>query len=241
MTITSTLRPRARSVHRSGAPLLPPALSYAALTVLGLLVPAAMAGSVPWTSDHALLDFFQHHAGAAHASAFFTFGSAIPFAVLTAVSTTRLRTLGLDVPGRIIAQLGGTLAASMLAISGLATLALTQNHAADSAAVVRGVYGLSFAAGGPGFVAFSGLLLAGVSVSSFGAHVLPRWLAWAGFAIAVLSEVSVLSAGFDGADVLLPIGRFGGLAFIVALGFLLPSSRRELRERRGEVRAVDVS
>jgi hypothetical protein len=241
MTTPTAVGPRGRSIHRAGAPLLPPALSYVVLTVLGLVVPAAMAGSAPWTSDHALLDFFQHHAGAAHASAFFTFGSAIPFAVVTAVATTRLRTLGIDVPGRIIAQIGGTLAASLLAISGLATLALTQNHAADSAAVVRGVYGLSFAAGGPGFVAFSGLFLAGVSIASFGTHVLPRWLAWAGIAIAVLSEVSVLSAAFDGADFLLPIGRFGGLAFILAIGFWLPSSRRELRERRGEVRAVDVS
>jgi hypothetical protein len=41
--------------------------------------------------------------------------------------------------------------------------------------------------------------------------------------------------------VLLPIGRFGSLAWLVAIGFLLPSSRRELRERRGEVRTVDVS
>jgi hypothetical protein len=231
----------ARTIHRSGAPLFPPAISYAVLTILGVIVPSTVAGSGPWTSDHALLDFFQHHSGAAHASAFFTFGSAIPFAVVTAVATSRLRTLGLDVPGRIIAEIGGVLASAMLAISGLATLALTQDHVSDSAPVVRAFYGLTFATGGPGFVAFSGLLLLGISIAALSGNVLPRWLAWSGAAIAVVSLMASFAVAFEALDFLLPVGRFGGLAWIVAIGFLLPSSRRELRERRGEVRAVDVT
>jgi hypothetical protein len=237
----SARRPSGRSVHRSGAPLLPPTISYAVLTILGLVVPTVMAGSGPWTSDHALLDFFQQHAGAAHASAFFTFGSAVPFAVITAVATTRLRTLGLDVPGRIIAQLGGALAASMLAISGLATLALTQDHVSDSAPAVRALYGLTFATGGPGFVVFTGLLLLGISIASLSGNALPRWLAWTGVAIGVVCAAGALAVAFDALDLLLPIGRFGSLVWLVAIGFLLPSSRRELRERRAEVRAVDAS
>jgi len=220
---------------------VPPTISYAVLTILGVIVPAAAAGSSPWTSDHALLDFFQHHTGAAHASAFFTFGSAVPFAIITAVATTRLRTLGLDVPGRMIAQIGGVLAASMLAISGLATLALTQDHVSDSAPAVRALYGLTFATGGPGFVVFTALLLLGVSITSLFGNVLPRWLAWAGIAIGVVCAACALAVAFDALDFLLPIGRFGSLIWLVVIGFLLPSSRRELRERRGEVRAVDVS
>lgn len=239
--MTATAPTPTRTVHRSGAPLWPPTISYAVLTICGLAVPTAMAGKGPWQSDTALLDFFAHHGAAAHASAFFTFGAAIPLAIVTAVTTTRLRMLGLDVPGRIIAQLGGALASAMLAVAGLTTLALTQPHVAESPAAVRAVYGITFATGGPGFVAFVGLLLLGLSISSLFGRVLPRWLAWAGVVIAVACELSAFSVAFSDLEFLLPIGRFGSLAWLVVTGFLLPSSRRELRERRGEVRAVDVS
>lgn len=227
--------------HRVGAPLLPPTLSYAVLTIAGVALPPQVAGVTAWGSEHDQLVFFQQHVGAAHLSAFLTLGAAVPFLVATAVATTRLRTLGVDVPGRIIAQLGGTVAAAMLALAGLSTLALTQSHVADSDAVVRALSALTFAAGGPGFVVFAGLLVAGVSIAGLASGVLPTWLGRAGIAIAVISELASLSAGFDAVDFLLPIGRFGGLAWLVAIGFLLPATRRELRARRGEVRAVDVS
>jgi hypothetical protein len=230
-----------RSVHRSGAPLWPPTISYAVLTLASVIVPAAMAGKGPWQSDSALLDFFAHHGAAAHASAFFTFGAAVPLAVITAVTTTRLRLLGLDVPGRIIAQLGGVLASSMLALAGLTTLALTQPHVAQSPAAVRAVYGITFATGGPGFVVFIGLLLMGLSVASLSGRVLPRPLAWVGVGLAVICELAASSVAFSDLTFLLPIGRFGSLAWLLAIGFVLPSSRRELRARRGEVRPVDVS
>jgi hypothetical protein len=221
--MTNTVARKARIDHRLGAPLLPPAIAYAVLTVAGAVIPAAMAGSGPWTSDHALLNFFQHHGSAAHASAFFLLGSAIPLAVWTAVATTRLRTIGLDVPGRIIAQVGGTIASAMLALSGLATLSITRPHVAESSAAIRALYGVVFAAGGPGFVVFSGLLVAGISIAGLLGRVLPRPLAWFGILIAVLSELASLSAAFGGADFLLPIGRFGGLVWLIGVGLTLPA------------------
>ncbi len=237
--MTTTAPPTQRSVHRAGAPLLPPALSYAVLTLAGIVGPTAVAGTAPWGSDADLLSFFRDHPDAAHASAFFTFGAAIPFAVATAVSTSRLRTLGLDVPGRMIALIGGTVASALLALSGLTTFALTQPHVAASAPAVRALYGLSFAAGGPGFVAFSGLLLAGVSIAALFGRVLPTWLGWAGLAVAGLSELASFSVAFTGLEFLLPVGRFGGLLWLVAIAVLLPATRREVRQRRGIVRAAD--
>lgn len=228
-----------RSIHPAGAPLLPPVLAYAALTIAGAIVPTAMAGRSPWTSDADLLSFFRDHVAAAHAAAFLMLGAAIPLAVATAVSTSRLRTLGLDVPGRMIALVGGAIASALLALSGLTTFALTQPRVADSAPVVRGLYGLSFAAGGPGFVAFSGLLVAGVSIAALFGGVMPKWLGWGGLAVAAASEIASLSVAFTDLDVLLPVGRFGGLLWLVAVGFLLPSTRRELRARRGITRAAD--
>lgn len=252
MSMTATNRPpnrntgdraasaRGRHWGRTGAPLLPPVIAYVVLTVLGVAVPSAIAGVSPWKSDADLLDFFQHHNGAAHASAYFTLAAAIPLAVFVAVSTTRLRTLGLDVPGRIIAQVGGTLAAAMLAFAGVATLAATQSHVAESDAAVRVLYGLTFAAGGPAFVVFSGLLVAGISVSGLIGRVMPRVVGWTGIVIAVVCEVASLAAGWDGMDVLLPVGRFGSLAWMVAIGICLPATRRQLRDRNGTARAADA-
>jgi hypothetical protein len=149
--------------------------------------------------------------------------------VLTAVSTTRLRTLGLDVPGRIIAQVGGVIAATLLALSGLTSLALTQPHAAESAAVVRAFAGLSFAAGGPGFVAFSGLSFAGLAITGLFGRVLPRSLAQLGVALAVVCEVASLTALWPALDPMLAIGRFGGLAWLLAVAVTLPATKRQLR------------
>jgi hypothetical protein len=236
-TATSPDPARGARRHRAGAPLLPPTLAYAVLTVLAVTVPPLAAGVQPWSSDGALSEFFRSHSGAAHASAFLTLGAAIPFAVFVAVATTRLRTLGVDVPGRIIAQVGGTVAATMLALAGLATLAATRSHVADSIVALRVLSGISFAAGGPGFVVFSGLLLAGVSISGLMGGVLHRGVAWGGIAVAVVCEVASASAAFPGLDVLLPIGRFGGLLWMLAVGVTLPATRRELRAGQRSQRA----
>jgi hypothetical protein len=107
--------------------------------------------------------------------------------------------------------------------------------------VIRAFVALTFAAGGPAFVVFNGLLVAGLAVSGLLTGVLPRPVAWAGLAIAVVSELASLTTAFDALDPLLPIGRFGGLLWLVVLGVVLPASRRELRARKGIVRAADAS
>lgn len=236
--LSTPARPR---IHRRGAPLIPPTAAYAVLTVLGVAVPPAVAGVRPWASDSQLLEFFQQHAGAAHASAFFTVAAAVPLAVFTAVATARLRTPGVVVPGPIIAQAGGIAAAVLLAFAGTATLAATQDHVADSVAAVRVLYALTFAAGGPAFVMFSGLLVAGISISGLLGGVLPKAVAWFGIAIAVASEVASTALAWDGMDFLLPIGRFGGLLWMVATAATLPVNRRQGRGRRGIIREADLS
>jgi hypothetical protein len=71
--------------------------------------------------------------------------------------------------------------------------------------------------------------------------VLPRWLGWGGVGLAVLCELASFTAAFDGLDPLLPVGRFGGVVWLLAIGVLLPATKRELRAQRGIVRAVDVT
>jgi hypothetical protein len=221
----ATARETALRRRPGTAPLLPPAVAYAVLAVAGAVLPSALAGVTPYGSDAGLLDFYAHHLGEARLSAFLVLASAVPFAVFTAIAAHRIRVLGLDVPGRFIALAGGVAAAVLLALAGLATLALTRPHVAESPAVVRALSGLAFTAGGPGFVVFSGLLLAGISVPVLMGRFAPRWVGWFGLAIAVVCELAALTALSDALDVLLPIGRFGSLVWLLAVAMTLPARR----------------
>ena len=57
--------------------------------------------------------------------------------------------------------------------------------------------------------------------------LLPRPLAWAGLVIAALGMLSVFSLLTPMLYVLLPVGRFGGLIWLVAAAALLPRTRRD--------------
>jgi hypothetical protein len=232
-TMSDTSAPaRSHTPHRIGAPLIPPAIAYATLTVLAVLAPlVATSGHPPWGSDADLISYFAHHQDAARAQAFFTVGAAVPFAVVVAVTVSRLRTLGFEVPGRMIALAGGTVATAALAMSGLVTLALVQPSSLPAADVVRVFQALATALGGQGFVVFEGLFVAGVSVIGLLGGALPKILSWFGIVVAVVSELASLSIAFAGLAFLLPIGRFGSLAFILVMAFLLPASRRDARFR----------
>lgn len=222
----STTRTTSRTTpRRTGPPLLAPAIAYAVLTLASVVLPPAIAGGSWYGSDASLQDFFAHQHTAVRTLALCTLASAAPLAIFTAVASSRLRTLGYDVPGRLIALVGGVVAAAMLCVSAGTSLALLQPHAAGDLAVVRAVYGLGFAAGGPAFVLFSGLLLAGVSVPALLGRLTPGWIAWFGLAIAALSELAVLVTAFDQLTFLLPVGRFGGLAWMIAIAAALPVRR----------------
>lgn len=234
-TMTSTLHPTDHgpavaetprpSRHRAGAPLLPPAVAYVALALAAAFLPAALAGMYPYGSGAALVDFYGHHQVAARLGAFLLLAAAVPFAVFAAVASSRLREAGLDVPGRLIALVGGTLGAGMLAVSGLAGLALTEPHVTAAVPVVEAVYGLAFAAGGPGFVAFAGLLLAGLAVPALVGRIVPRSLAWTGLGLAVVCEVGTLAVVTDVLDPLLPVARFGSMVWLVAVAVAMARVR----------------
>lgn len=223
----------AESRHLGGAPLLPPTIAYVVLAVASIVVPPALAGVAAYGSDADLLDFYASHSGAAHLSAFLLLASSVPFAVFGAIASHRVKDAGLDVPGRLIALVGGTVAATMLAMSGLVTLAITRPQVADSAAAVRALQGLVFATGGPAFVVFSGLLVAGISVPALIGRLTPRWVGWFGLALAAVCELASLSVAVDALNPLLPIGRFGTMVWLVAVAVTMtvqPGATKSVEE-----------
>jgi hypothetical protein len=222
------IRAGQRGRPQGGPPPLVPALAYGALVIAAVAV--SVGGPRPGTSAAATLSYDQAHTGLLHVAAVLIFGAAAPLAIWAATIYRRLRTLGVTAPGAVIGLAGGILAAASLALSGLFTWV-----AADAGpALARVVFDLSFAAGAAGFVVPSALLIAGVAVPALVLRLTPRWLAWAGLVIAAAGVLSTLTLLTSALDATLPVGRFGGLIWIVAVSVLLPASRHRLPARAGE-------
>jgi hypothetical protein len=61
--------------------------------------------------------------------------------------------------------------------------------------------------------------------------LLPGWLSATGLVIAALSLASAFTFVTEAATLLIPIGRFAALLWLVAVGFLLPVRRPEVPRR----------
>lgn len=206
------------------------------LSLCAVVVPLLLSGTgypTPSTSADTVAAYFTAHAFAGTVSGFFTFAASVPLGIFAATVYARLLRLGIRVPGPNIAFFGGLSASILLAASGLLTWALGQSAAGVASPVVRLLNELVFALGGVGFVGGLGLLIAGIAVPSLILRLVPRWLAWIGLVIAAASELSFFALLWPGLDALLPIGRFGGLLWLIAIGFLLPRNRHDVaREAR---------
>lgn len=221
---------------QGGPPLGILAVVFAVLFIAGVAVSAAIAGKVtpsPLSDPAGIAAYFAQHRTAVRVGGFFQFGSAVPLAIYSATVSARLRNLGIRAPGATIAQVGGTLAAAFLALSGLLGWVLARPEVASQTASVRMLHDLSFMTGGVAHVVMLGLLIAGVAVPGLLVRLLPRPLAWAGLVIAVVCEVSTLAILVDGATYLLPVGRFAGMAWLIWAGFALPATRTNAGRRAG--------
>lgn len=226
------IRTGQRGRPQGGPPPLVPALAYGALVIATVAVSAGRPR--PGTSAAATLSYAQAHTGLLHVAAVLTFGAAAPLAIWAATIYRRLRTLGVTAPGAVIGLAGGILAAASLALSGLFTWVAADTAADAGPALARVVFDLGFAAGAAGFVVPSALLIAGVAVPALVLRLTPQWLAGAGLVIAVAGVLSTLTLLTSALDATLPIGRFGGLIWIVAISVLLPATRHRLPARAGE-------
>ena len=94
-----------------------------------------------------------------------------------------------------------------------------------SLSLVRAVFFVDFLFGGMVFAVGSGLLIAGISVTGGLSKLLPGTLAVIGLLLALTGELSSLSLLTYPATVLLPITRFGGLLWLIAVAAFLPKKR----------------
>lgn len=194
--------------------------------VASLAVGAAAAHGAafvnPWSGGS--VTAIATYAGAVRWTAVLQLGSAVPLAIYACTASARLHRLGVRAPGATIALGGGLWSALMLALSAMTTFALTwPASSTESAGMLRA---FAFATGGVGMVVGLGLLLAGISVPALVVGLLPRPVATLGLVLAVVSELTFLALAVEPMSYLLPVGRFVGIAWLVAAGFWLPIQRQ---------------
>lgn len=221
---TSTSRPRAQA----GPPLGVLALVSTALLLAGVAGGAALAGQTfpsPYADPELIRAYFATAAAATTIGGTAVFASAVPLSIYAATVHARLRRLGVTAPGATIALAGGLVAAALLALSGLLQWTLGRPAVLAAEPVVRALHDLSFLTGGPAHVVFLGLLVAGVAVPGLLLGLLPRTLAAIGLVIAAVAELSTLALLWPELSILIPLGRFPALVWLVVVGFLLPRER----------------
>jgi hypothetical protein len=187
----------------------------------------------PWEPVQTIVTFFQLRPTAALLCAFFQFGSAIPLGIFTATVVSRLQFLGVRAAGIHIALFGGFATAFAVASSALVLWTMAHPGVAQDATLTQALYFLSYGLGGPGYSVPLGLLMAGVSVVTLFYRLVPRWISILGLALAVCGELSWLNLEFPQALFLIPLTRFPGFVWMIAIGFALPTTAQ--RTKLGDI------
>ncbi len=235
MTVLSSTR-RTRRPDGPQAGVL--AIVSLGLTVVGLIVSALLGGGhvtvSPLASTATVAHYYLAHPAAATAAGFFTFGAGVPLGIYAATAYARLLKLGVRVPGPAIAYYGGISASIMVCAAGLIGWILGQPVAGQSPATIHTLAYATYVLGGVGFVGGVGLLIAGIAVPALVLGLAPRWLAWLGLVIAALAELGILSLLVPAFTFTLPVGRFAGLIWLIAIGFVLPHNRHDVSTTKEE-------
>lgn len=226
-TATATTGTSAGATHR-GPPLIVLATVHVVLFVASLVVlngPTEGTWPLPGADPHAIATFLADNASLLRLVGMLQFGAAVPLLLYAASASNQLRHLGIRAAGTTITLASGTVAAVLLATAGLGmvTAAATAETAGPATATLA--HQLVFLAGGPGYVVFLGLLLASIAVTGLLSRHLPPWLGWAMLTVAAAAELATLSLAVEALGVLVAVGRFGGMAVLVAAGAVLPTRR----------------
>jgi hypothetical protein len=227
--MTDVSPPRTVQTARAGGPdpgIL--AVVSLGLTVGALLSSAILTGQTfvsPFAPAGQVAAYFHENPDAVRLASMLEFGSAVPLGIFAATVYARQVRLGVRVPGPGIGFFGGITASVFLMLSAMLGWVLSRPEITTDVTLTHALLFLAFIAGGVGYVVGMGLLVAGIAVPALILRFIPRWLAWTGLVIAALSELSFLSMAIEPIQFLLPIGRFGGLLWLIAAGFLLPQNR----------------
>lgn len=183
----------------------------------GIAIGVAMGGvmPLPYGPVGPVAAYVRAEPAAVRVMAVATFASAVPLALYAATAAARLRQLGAGPAPAAIALTAGALAAGALGLAGVLGWAMSWPEVSADTAVVRALYLLVFLTGGPAHIVALGLLVAALAAPG---GALPRPLARAGLATAVLAGSAAGVLIWPAVGVLLPIARVVALAWLVVAG-----------------------
>ena len=212
-----------------GPPLWLLAILYTVLFLAGLYPVTSTSGTDhwpgPWEPANVIVPYFQTHHAAVLACMFLQLGATICLGLFTAATVSRLQFLGVSAAGPWIALFGGFLTVFNGIAAGSIVWTMIHPDVAAVPSVLVGLYFLSYAFGGPGFSIPMGLLMAGVSVSAGLTKLLPKWIVILGLFLAAAGELSWFHLISPALLFLVPLVRFPGFIWIIAVGFALPPSK----------------
>ncbi len=203
---------------------------YFVLFNAGLYPVTAMAGKPhwpgPWEPGSVIVPYFQTHAVEVLTCLFLQLGATICLGLFTASAVSRMQYLGVRSAGPWIALFGGFLTVFNGMAASLIVWTMIQPAVVQAPSVLLGLYYLSFALGGPGFSIPMGLLMAGISVPAAFLKLLPRWVIVLGLLLPVAGELSWFHLVSPQMLFLIPLTRFPGFVWLIAVGFALPKRPR---------------
>jgi hypothetical protein len=216
------------TTHHRGPHLGALAIVYTVLFNAGLYPVTIFADKIhfpgPWEPGDVIVSYFQTHLLPVLICLFLQFGAIIPLGIFAATVVSRLHFLGVRAGGPYIALFGGFATVFCGMAASFLLWAMVHPGIAQDAALLRALYYLSYAFGGPGFSVPMGLLLAGVSVPALFLKLLPKWVVGLGLVLAVCGELSWLNLIVPKALFLIPLVRFPSFVWLIATGFLLPKA-----------------
>ena len=224
----SARRAGAARRRHAGPPLWLVAIVYAILFLAGLYPVTIFGGEPhypgPWESPDTIAAFFESRPTAVRLCAFLQFGAAIPLGIFTATAVSRLQFLGARVAGVFIALFGGVATAVSMMAAASALWVMAQPGVASDRGVLQALYWLTQGFGGAGFSVPFGLLVAGITIPAAYMRLIPTWLTVLGITIAICGGLSWLYLMVPEALPLVPLARFPGFVWLIAIGFVLPDS-----------------
>ena len=176
----------------------------------------------PSESSQAISFYFQHHQTMVLLCALLQFGSAVPLGVFSATVYSRMSFLGVRAAGASIALLGGLTASLAVGFSSLMLWVTAQAGVAQDSGLTQALCLLGYAVGGVGYAVGLAHLMAGTSASTLFGRLAARWIAILGFSLAAIGMLSCFSLYFAGIGFLVPLTRFCGFLWMIAMGFALP-------------------
>jgi hypothetical protein len=175
--------------------------------------------------------YFQQHSKAVLLCALLQFGSAVPLGIFTAAIVSRLQFLGVRAAGATIALYGGLAASFALTCCSIVLWVMARPGGADDVLLTKALYYVSFGFGGFGYSVPLALLMSGVSVPLLFYRVVPKWIPILGLIVAGFGVVSWLSLEFAPAMFFIPLTRFPGFVWMIAVGFAMPTIARRVEAR----------